>query len=260
MEIRLHNTLARRVEPFVPLDPARVTMYVCGPTVYNYVHIGNARPPVVFGVLATLLRRRFPQVVYARNITDVDDKINTAARERGVPIADITGRFAAAYAEDMRRLGAGEPDVVPHATTHIPQIIAMVERLIASGHAYAAEGHVLFSVASFPDYGRLSGRDPEELLAGARVEVAPYKRDAGDFVLWKPSTPDLPGWDSPWGRAGPAGTSNVRRWRRRIWARRSTSMPAASTCSSRTTRTRSRRARARTAARCSRASGCTTAC
>ena len=203
MEIRLHNTLARRVEPFVPLDPARVTMYVCGPTVYNYVHIGNARPPVVFGVLATLLRRRFPQVVYARNITDVDDKINTAARERGVPIADITGRFAAAYAEDMRRLGAGEPDVVPHATTHIPQIIAMVERLIASGHAYAAEGHVLFSVASFPDYGRLSGRDPEELLAGARVEVAPYKRDAGDFVLWKPSTPDLPGWDSPWGRGRP---------------------------------------------------------
>ena len=169
MEIRLHNTLARRVEPFVPLDPARVTMYVCGPTVYNYVHIGNARPPVVFGVLATLLRRRFPQVVYARNITDVDDKINTAARERGVPIADITGRFAAAYAEDMRRLGAGEPDVVPHATTHIPQIIAMVERLIASGHAYAAEGHVLFSVASFPDYGRLSGRDPEELLAGGKL-------------------------------------------------------------------------------------------
>ena len=203
MDLRLHNSLTRRVEPFVPLDPSRVTMYVCGPTVYNYVHIGNARPPVVFGVLATLLRRRFPQVVYARNITDVDDKINTAARERGVPIADITGRFAAAYAEDMRRLGAGEPDVVPHATTHIPQIIAMVERLIASGHAYAAEGHVLFSVASFPDYGRLSGRDPEELLAGARVEVAPYKRDAGDFVLWKPSTPDLPGWDSPWGRGRP---------------------------------------------------------
>ena len=203
MDLRLHNSLTRRVEPFVPLDPSRVTMYVCGPTVYNYVHIGNARPPVVFGVLAALLRRRYPRVVYARNITDVDDKINAAARERGVPIGDITGKYAAAYADDMARLGAAEPDVVPHATTHIPQIVAMVQRLVASGHAYAAEGHVLFSVASFPDYGRLSGRDPDELLAGARVEVAPYKRDAGDFVLWKPSTPDLPGWESPWGRGRP---------------------------------------------------------
>ena len=203
MDLRLHNSLTRRVEPFVPLDPSRVTMYVCGPTVYNYVHIGNARPPVVFGVLAALLRRRYPRVVYARNITDVDDKINAAARERGVPIGDITGKYAAAYADDMARLGAAEPDVVPHATTHIPQIVAMVQRQVASGHAYAAEGHVLFSVASFPDYGRLSGRDPDELLAGARVEVAPYKRDAGDFVLWKPSTPDLPGWESPWGRGRP---------------------------------------------------------
>src|SRR5688572_2230364 len=202
-ELRLHNTLTRRVETFVPGDPERVTMYVCGPTVYNYVHIGNARPPVVFGVLAALLRRRHPQVVYARNITDVDDKINAAARERGVPIGDITGKYAAAYADDMARLGAAEPDVIPLATTHIPQMIAMIERLIASGHAYAAEGHALFSVASFPDYGRLSGRDPEELLAGARVEVAPYKRDPGDFVLWKPSTPDLPGWESPWGRGRP---------------------------------------------------------
>src|SRR5687768_10024093 len=203
IELRLHNTLTRRVEPFVPADPARVTMYVCGPTVYNYVHIGNARPPVVFGVLAGLLRRRYPQVVYARNITDVDDKINHAARERGVPIAEITGKYAAAYADDMARLGAAEPDVVPYATAHVPHIVAMVERLIASGHAYAAEGHVLFSVASFPEYGKLSRRDPEEMLAGARVEVAPYKRDAGDFVLWKPSTPDLPGWDSPWSHGRP---------------------------------------------------------
>src|SRR5687768_11694020 len=202
-ELRLHNTLTRRVETFVPGDPDRVTMYVCGPTVYNYVHIGNARPPVVFGVLAALLRRRHPHVVYARNITDVDDKINAAARERGVPIGEITGTYAAAYADDMARLGAAEPDVIPHATTHIPQMVAMIERLIASGHAYAAEGHALFSVASFPEYGRLSGRDPEELLAGARVEVAPYKRDPADFVLWKPSTPDLPGWDSPWGRGRP---------------------------------------------------------
>lgn len=203
MELRLYNNLTRELEVFEPQDPNRVTMYVCGPTVYNYVHIGNARPPVVFGVLANLLRRRYGRLVYARNITDVDDKINQAAREQGVPIGQITGKFAQAYAEDMARLGVAAPDVTPHATAHIPHIIAMIERLIAAGHAYAAEGHVLFSVASFPDYGRLSRRDPEEMLAGARVEVAPYKRDPGDFVLWKPSTPDLPGWDSPWGVGRP---------------------------------------------------------
>ncbi|MFN3843087.1 MAG: cysteine--tRNA ligase [Rehaibacterium terrae] len=203
MDLRLYNSLTRQTETFVPLDPNRVTMYVCGPTVYNYVHIGNARPPVVFGVLANLLRRRYGGVVYARNITDVDDKINRAAAELGVPIATITERYAAAYREDMAALGVEPPDIEPHATAHIPQIIAMIERLIASGHAYAAEGHVLFAVATYPDYGRLSRRDPEEMLAGARVEVAPYKRDPGDFVLWKPSTPDLPGWDSPWGRGRP---------------------------------------------------------
>lgn len=203
MDLRLYNSLTRQTETFVPLDPDRVTMYVCGPTVYNYVHIGNARPPVVFGVLANLLRRRYGGVVYARNITDVDDKINRAAAELGVPISTITERYAAAYREDMAALGVDPPDVEPHATAHIPQIIAMIERLIASGHAYAAEGHVLFAVATYPDYGRLSRRDPEEMLAGARVEVAPYKRDPGDFVLWKPSTPDLPGWDSPWGRGRP---------------------------------------------------------
>jgi cysteinyl-tRNA synthetase len=203
MELRLYNNLSRRLEDFEPQDPRRVTMYVCGPTVYNYVHIGNARPPVVFGVLANLLRRRYPRLVYARNITDVDDKINQAAREQGVPISVITDKFAAAYHEDMARLGVAPPDVVPHATAHIPHIIAMIERLIESGHAYVAEGHALFSVASFPDYGKLSRRDPEEMLAGARVDVAPYKRDPGDFVLWKPSTPDLPGWDSPWGVGRP---------------------------------------------------------
>ena len=203
MELRLYNNLTRRLEAFEPADPRRVTMYVCGPTVYNYVHIGNARPPVVFGVLARLLRRHYPRLVYARNITDVDDKINQAARDQGVPISTITDRFAAAYHEDMARLGVDPPDVVPYATAHIPHIIAMIERLIASGHAYAAEGHVLFSVGSYPDYGKLSRRDPDEMLAGARVEVAPYKRDAGDFVLWKPSTPDLPGWDSPWGVGRP---------------------------------------------------------
>ena len=203
MSLRLHNTLTRRVEAFVPLDPACPTMYLCGPTVYNYVHIGNARGPVVFGVLASLLRRRFGALRYARNITDVDDKINNAARETGVPISAITDRFAAAYREDMGALGVQPPDLEPAATAHIPQIVAMIERLIEAGHAYAAEGHVLFAVKSYADYGKLSRRDPEDMLAGARVEVAPYKRDPGDFVLWKPSTDDLPGWDSPWGRGRP---------------------------------------------------------
>ncbi|MBW8369277.1 MAG: cysteine--tRNA ligase [Arenimonas sp.] len=203
MDLRLYNNRTRQLESFEPQDDQRVTMYVCGPTVYNYVHIGNARPPVVFGVLANLLRRHYARLVYARNITDVDDKINHAARELGVPISVITDKYAAAYHDDMARLGVAPPDVVPYATAHIPHIVAMIERLIDSGHAYVAEGHVLFSVASFPDYGKLSRRDPDEMLAGARVEVAPYKRDAGDFVLWKPSTPDLPGWDSPWGVGRP---------------------------------------------------------
>ncbi|OHE86861.1 MAG: cysteine--tRNA ligase [Lysobacterales bacterium RIFOXYD1_FULL_69_11] len=203
MSLHLFNSLTRRVEPFQPADPARTTMYVCGPTVYNYVHIGNARGPVVFGVLADLLRRRFGALAYARNITDVDDKINAAAREAGVPIGDITGRFAQAYREDMAALGVAPPDLEPEATAHIGPIIEMIERLIESGHAYAAEGHVLFSVGSFEGYGKLSRRDTDEMLAGARVDVAPYKRDPGDFVLWKPSTSDLPGWDSPWGRGRP---------------------------------------------------------
>ena len=203
MPLRLFNSLTRRVEPFAPLDPACPTMYLCGPTVYNYVHIGNARGPVVFGVLADLLRRRHGGLRYARNITDVDDKINAAAQAAGVPIATITDRFAAAYREDMAALGVHAPDLEPAATAHIPQIVAMIERLVAGGHAYEAEGHVLFAVASFAGYGKLSRRDPEEMLAGARVEVAPYKRDPGDFVLWKPSTDALPGWDSPWGRGRP---------------------------------------------------------
>lgn len=204
MSLRLHNNLTRRVEPFAPLDPsAGPTMYVCGPTVYNYVHIGNARGPVVFGVLAALLRRRHGALRYARNITDVDDKINQAARDQGVPISAITDRFAAAYREDMAALGVAPPDLEPEATAHIPQIVAMIQRLIDNGHAYAAEGHVLFAVNTFDGYGKLSRRDPEEMLAGARVEVAPYKKDAGDFVLWKPSSDELPGWDSPWGRGRP---------------------------------------------------------
>jgi len=203
MSLHLFNSLTRRVEPFAPLDPARVTMYVCGPTVYNYVHIGNARGPVLFGVLADVLRRRFGGLAYARNITDIDDKINAAAAEQGVPISAITDRFAAAYREDMGALGVQPPDLEPEATRHVDEIIAMIQRLIDAGHAYAAEGHVLFAVGSFEGYGKLSRRDPEEMLAGARVEVAPYKRDPGDFVLWKPSTGDLPGWDSPWSHGRP---------------------------------------------------------
>ena len=203
MELRLYNNLHRRMEAFQPLDPARVTMYLCGPTVYNYVHVGNARGPVVFDVLARLLRRRYPALVYARNITDVDDKINNAAKELGVPIGEITAKYTAAYRADMARLGVVPQDVEPHATAHIPQIIAMIEALIDSGHAYAAEGHVLFSVASYPDYGKLSRRPLDEMIAGNRIDVASYKKDPGDFVLWKPSTPDLPGWDSPWSHGRP---------------------------------------------------------
>jgi cysteinyl-tRNA synthetase len=207
MSLQLYNSLTRQLEPFAPIDPVCPTMYVCGPTVYNYVHIGNARGPVVFGVLAALLRRRYGQLRYARNITDVDDKINAAAKELGTPIATITDKYAAAYRDDMAALGvSGEfaPDIEPSATAHIPQMIAMIQRLIDEGHAYAAEGHVLFAVDTFAGYGKLSRRDPEDMIAGARVEVAPYKRNPGDFVLWKPSTDDLPGWESPWsvGRPG----------------------------------------------------------
>ena len=203
MSLRLFNSLTRRVEPFAPLDPASPTMYLCGPTVYNYVHIGNARGPVVFDVLAGVLRRRFGGLRYARNITDVDDKINAAAKEAGTPISTITDRFTAAYREDMAALGVEPQALQPTATGHIPEIVAMIERLVAGGHAYEAEGHVLFAVDRYPGYGKLSRRDPEDMLAGARVEVAPYKRNPGDFVLWKPSTDNLPGWDSPWGRGRP---------------------------------------------------------
>jgi cysteinyl-tRNA synthetase len=201
--MHLHNTQSGSKEVFEPLDPQRVTMYVCGPTVYSYAHIGNARPAVVFDVLARVLRRRYPRVLYARNITDIDDKINAAAAKEGVEIGVITSRFAAAYHEDLAALGVADPDFEPRVTEHLPQIVAMIERLIASGHAYEAKGHVLFHVPAYADYGKLSKRDLKELLAGARVEVAPYKKDAGDFVLWKPSTPDLPGWESPWGRGRP---------------------------------------------------------
>jgi cysteinyl-tRNA synthetase len=207
MSIFLYNTLTRRKEEFTPQEAtrdgsARVTMYVCGPTVYSAPHIGNARPAVVFDVLARLLRNCYA-LTYARNITDVDDKINAAAQEAGINISDISGEFVAAYHADMQALGVANPDIEPRATGHIEQIIAMISRLIDSDHAYVADGHVLFRVSAFPDYGSLSRRDQRELLAGARVEVAPYKKAPGDFILWKPSTPELPGWESPWGRGRP---------------------------------------------------------
>jgi cysteinyl-tRNA synthetase len=202
MALVLYNTLARQKEAFTPAVPGQVTMYVCGPTVYSFPHIGNARPAVVFDTLARLLRTRY-RVTYARNITDVDDKINRAAAAEGVDIDTIATRYAAIYHEDMAALGVAPPDIEPRATAHIPAMLDMIGRLVAAGHAYVADGHVLFRVQSFPRYGELSRRDRRELLAGARVEVAPYKEDPGDFVLWKPSAPPLPGWDSPWGRGRP---------------------------------------------------------
>ena len=205
MSLVLYNTLSRAKEPFQPLDPKRVRMYVCGPTVYDYAHIGNARPVVVFDVLFRLLRRLYGEdgVVYVRNITDVDDKINAAAKATGEPIRAITERTAKAYREDMAALNALDPTLEPRATEHIAQMIAMIETLIAKGYAYVADGHVLFGVPTCADYGRLSRRDRDEMIAGARVEVAPYKKDPADFVLWKPSDADTPGWDSPWGRGRP---------------------------------------------------------
>ena len=201
--MQLHNTLSGHKEEFVPQDPNRITMYVCGPTVYSYAHIGNARPAVVFDVLARLLRRKYPRVEYARNITDIDDKINAAAVKEGVEIGVIAARYTQAYHEDLEALGVAQVDHEPRVTAHLPQIIAMIERLIASDHAYAAENHVLFDVKSYAGYGELSKRDLREMLAGARVEVAPYKKDPGDFVLWKPSADAQPGWESPWGRGRP---------------------------------------------------------
>ncbi|HEN47492.1 MAG TPA: cysteine--tRNA ligase [Mizugakiibacter sp.] len=203
MTLRLFNSLSHRLEIFEPQNPHRVTMYLCGPTVYHYVHIGNARPAVVFDLLVRLLRRTWPNLVFARNITDVDDKINAAATAQGESIQTLSQRYAEAYRVDIRKLGVAVPDVEPHATQHIDAIIRMIQRLLARGCAYAAEGHVLFEISHFPEYGRLSGRSPREMLAGARVEVAPYKKAPGDFVLWKPSSDDLPGWESPWGRGRP---------------------------------------------------------
>jgi cysteinyl-tRNA synthetase len=201
--MQLYNSLTGKKETFTPADPKRLTMYVCGPTVYSHPHIGNARSAVVFDVLYRLLKHRYGDVNYARNVTDIDDKIMAAAAAEGTSTEAISKRYAAAYREDMAALNALPPTIEPWATGHLPEMIAMIERLLASGNAYVAEGHVLFHVPSFPAYGALSRRSREEMIEGARVEVAPYKRDGADFVLWKPSSAEQPGLDSPWGRGRP---------------------------------------------------------
>ncbi len=206
-DLKIHNTLTGQKEVFSPIDPAHVRVYACGPTVYNYAHIGNGRMAVVFDQLVRVLRALYPRVSYVSNITDVDDKIMDASQQSGEAIDVITRKFEKIYNEDMKAMGVSAPDVQPRATEHIAEMIAQIEQLIARGHAYAATGeaagHVLFHVPSFPVYGRLSGRNRDEQIAGARVEVSPYKKDPADFILWKPSSADQVGWDSPWGRGRP---------------------------------------------------------
>ena len=201
--VKLYNTETKTKTEFVPLDPNNVTMYVCGPTVWNHAHIGNYRPPVVFDVLARVLRATFPKLTYARNITDIDDKINKAAAEQGVDISVISERYTKAYHQGLESLGVLPTDIEPKVTEHVAEIHQKIQALIERGHAYVAQGHVLFHVPSYSGYGELSKRDPDELLAGARIDVASYKKSDGDFVLWKPSADDQPGWDSPWGRGRP---------------------------------------------------------
>ncbi|GAA0652204.1 cysteine--tRNA ligase [Brevundimonas lenta] len=205
MPLTIHDTLHREKRVFEPRDPNRVTLYVCGPTVYDFAHIGNARPPVVFDVLVRLLRRTYgaDKVIYARNVTDVDDKINAKAFKEGAPIGKITARYEAAYLEDMGRLNVSPPDLAPHVTDHMDAIVAQIAAIIEHGCAYAAEGHVLFDVSSYEAYGRLSGRNLDDMIAGARVEVAPYKKNPHDFVLWKPARENEPSWPSPWGDGRP---------------------------------------------------------
>ncbi len=205
MILRLFNTLTKTKDIFTPLDPKNVRMYVCGPTVYDLAHIGNARPVIVFDVLFRHLRHIYgdAHVTYVRNITDVDDKINARAAERGISIRELTDETARIYEDDVAALGNLPPSVTPRATEHISAMVSMIEQLIAAGHAYVADGHVLFDVSSKADYGKLSRRSLDEMIAGARVEVAPYKKNAMDFVLWKPSDAATPGWDSPWGRGRP---------------------------------------------------------
>lgn len=202
-ELKIYNSLKRKKETFTPVDDSHIRLYACGPTVYNYAHIGNARMAVAFDLLTTVLRSLYPKVTYVSNITDVDDKIITAHLETGEPIDEITKKYTRIYNEDMAALGCAQPDIQPKATETIPEMIRLCEQLIERGHAYASDGHVLFNVPSFDQYGGLSGRSRDEQIAGARVEVASYKKDPADFVLWKPSNDDEPGWNSPWGRGRP---------------------------------------------------------
>ncbi len=201
--LRLYNTLTRQKQEFLPLDPAHVRVYACGPTVYGRIHVGNARPIVVFDVLVRLLRQLYPRVTYVRNITDVDDKINQRAAERGISIDQLCAETIESFDADTTSLGAAKPDVEPRATHHIDEMQVMISNLIEAGHAYEADGHVLFQVSTMPAYGRLSKRSMDEMIAGARVEIAPYKREPADFILWKPSSDNQPGWASPWGRGRP---------------------------------------------------------
>jgi len=205
MSLQFYDSMARGKRAFEPADPSRVTMYVCGPTVYNYTHIGNARSAIAFDLLFRVLRHEYgaDHVHYARNFTDIDDKIIKASKETGAPIAEITEKFAQVYLDELAELNSLAPTATPRATEHLPEMIALVERLIKNDAAYAAENHVLFSIEAFDDYGKLSGVDRDEMIAGARVEVAPYKKNPADFVLWKPAADDEPGWDSPWGRGRP---------------------------------------------------------
>ena len=202
MNIKLYNTLARKKQNFIPINSNRVTMYICGPTVYSYPHIGNARGPVIFDILAGLLKREY-ELIYVRNITDLDDKIYEAAKSEQSDVSEITERYTKIYHQDISALGVKDPDIEPRATDHIKEMIEMIEGLLAKGYAYENEGHVLFSVDSYSDYGSLSNRQHEDQIAGSRVAIAAYKKNPRDFVLWKPSTPDLPGWESPWGVGRP---------------------------------------------------------
>ena len=203
MNLKIYNTLSKEKELFKPLDQKSIKMYVCGPTVYNFAHIGNARPAVVFDMLYRLLKNIYPEVIYVRNITDVDDKINEAARKLNKPISFITKKYTDIYHQDMTSLGVLRPNHEPRVTDNIDQIISMIQRILDNKKAYINDSHVLFDVTSFDEYGKLSNRDKDEMLSGARVEVADYKKYAGDFVLWKPSNKDEPGWNSPWGYGRP---------------------------------------------------------
>ena len=259
MSLHFHDTMAREKRAFAPADSKRVTMYVCGPTVYNYTHIGNARSAIAFDLLFRVLRLEYgaEHVVYARNFTDIDDKIIKASRETGKPIDEITSHFAQVYLDELAELNALAPSLTPRATDHIPEMIALVERLIEKGAAYEGDGHVLFNVDAFEDYGHLSGANRDEMIAGARVEVAPYKKNPADFVLWKPSSEDEPGWDSPWGRGRPGWHLECSVMIKKGWAKPSTFIAVVRICVSLIMKMKSRNRAVQMTARRSHVIGCT---